>query len=247
MATLRLFSPVELRANADLRLGDEQARYVGRVLRLKKGDSLRVFDGNGGEYAALVAGLTRKELHLSIGEHVLENVESPLRVRLIQGISRGERMDIVVQKATELGVHRISPVLTDHSVVKLSADRAASRRLHWQKVAQSACEQCRRNVVPLIDMPQSLTDWFAANAASPEPKLMLDGDASEDLAAVQLAGDDLTILIGPEGGFSEAEHERAAAAGIHGVRIGPRTLRTETAALAALCIAQAAWGDLRSK
>ena len=155
-------------------------------------------------------------------------------------------MDIVVQKATELGVHRISPVLTDFSVLKLGPDRATKRRDHWQKIARSACEQCRRNIVPVIDSPQSLNDWFADNAGADRMQLMLRADAVDAMPAIDLPGSELTILVGPEGGFSDAEHERAAAAGLRAVRLGPRVMRTETAALAAISIAQATWGDYRS-
>ena len=154
-------------------------------------------------------------------------------------------MDVVVQKATELGVLRISPVLTEFSVVKLGAERAAKRRAHWQKVAQSACEQCTRNIVPAIDAPQPLTNWFADNTGADEAQLILQPGAVASMTAVALPGDSLTILVGPEGGFSTAEYEHARVAGLQAVSMGPRVLRTETAALAALTIAQATWGDIR--
>jgi 16S rRNA (uracil1498-N3)-methyltransferase len=246
MSTSRLFSPIRLRANAQLSLDGERAHYVGRVLRLRTGDALTVFDGSGGEYSAVIDKVTKQQLQLSVGEHSSRNMESPLRIRLVQGISRGDRMDIVVQKATELGVHRISPVITDHSVVKLEPDRAAKRHAHWQKIAQSACEQCGRNVLPTIDTPQSLVNWFADNAGRARRQIILRADAADALPAIDSPGNDVTILIGPEGGFSEAEYERAAAAGLQAARLGPRIMRTETAALAALSIAQANWGDYRS-
>ena len=246
MSTPRLFSPIQLRASTGLFLGSEQARYVGRVLRLRPGDELTVFDGTGGEYPATVGTVTKRELKLSVGEYVSRNSESTLRIRLLQGVSRGEKMDIVVQKATELGVHRISPVLTEFSVVKLDADRAAKRRDHWQKVAQSACEQCNRNFVPIVDAPQTLLDWFGDNSGSDDVQLILRPDAVESMPAVDMPGSALTILVGPEGGFSQAELERATAAGLQAVRLGPRVMRTETAALAALSIAQATWGDYRA-
>jgi 16S rRNA (uracil1498-N3)-methyltransferase len=246
MSTSRLFSPVQLRANAALSLGSEQARYVGRVLRLRPGDALTVFDGSGGEYPATVSTVTKEELNLSVGAHDARNTESPLKIRLVQGVSRGERMDLVIQKATELGVHRISPVVTDFSVVKLPPDRAAKRRDHWRKVAQSACEQCQRNIVPIIDAPQSLLDWFGDNAGADRLQLILQADAADAMPAIEMPGSDLTLLVGPEGGFSEAEHERATVAGLKAVSLGPRIMRTETAALAALAIAQATWGDYRA-
>ena len=246
MSTPRLFSPIQLRANAILSLDSEQAHYVGRVLRLRAGDGLTVFDGSGGEYSATVDKVTKQQLNLSVGHHVSRDTESPLRIRLVQGVSRREKMDIVVQKATELGVHRISPVLTDFSVVKLGPDRATKRRDQWQTIARSACEQCRRNIVPVIDTPQSLVDWFADNAGGDEMQLILRADAVDAMPAIDVPGSELTILIGPEGGFSEAEHERATAAGLRAVRLGPRVMRTETAALAAISIAQATWGDYRT-
>ena len=243
MSPPRLFSPLQLRANAMLSLDSEQAHYAGRVLRLRAGDALTVFDGSGGEYSATVDKVTKQQLNLSVGGHVSRDTESPLRIRLVQSVSRGDRMDIVVQKATELGVHRISPVLTDFSVVKLGPDRATKRRDHWQKIARSACEQCRRNIVPVVDSPQSLNDWFADNAGADRMQLMLRADAVDAMPAIDLRRSELTILVGSEGGFSDAEHERAAAAGLRAVRLGPRVMRTETAALAAISIAQATWGD----
>ena len=246
MSQSRLFSPLQLRANAELSLGGERARYVGRVLRLRPGDALTVFDGNGGEYAATVGKVTKQELQLSVGEHSSPNTESPFKIRLVQGISRGDRMDFVVQKATELGVHRISPVITDHSVVRLEPERAAKRHAHWRKIAQSACEQCRRNIVPAIDAPRSLIDWFADNADSDTLQIILRADAQDAMPAIDPRGNDISILIGPEGGFSEAEYERATVAGLQAVKLGPRVMRTETAALVALSIAQSSWGDYQT-
>ena len=246
MSAPRLFSSIQLRANTEIVLGNEQARYVGRVLRLRPGDELIVFDGSGGEYAAAIGTMTKQELNLTIGKHYCRKTESPLKIRLVQGVSKGDKMDIVVQNATELGVYRISPVLTEFSVVKLDADRAAKRRDRWQKVAQSACEQCNRNIVPVVDAPQSLVEWLADNTGSDDLQLILQPDAVACMPAIDVAGSELTILVGPEGGFSTAEQQRATAAGLQAVRLGPRVMRTETAALAALSIAQATWGDCRA-
>lgn len=243
MSLPRLFSTVSLQPDTDIVLGDGEARYVGRVLRLRPGNELRLFDGSGGEYTATLNQVSKQTVRLTVGEYHERDTESPLRIRLVQGVSKGERMDLVVQKATELGVARISPVLTDFSVVKLDAERAEKRRDHWQKVARSACEQCQRNIVPVIDTPRSMLDWFGDNAAADEPRLILKPDADVAMPKIELPGNDVTILIGPEGGFSDAEYARASAAGLLPVRLGPRVMRTETAAIAALSAAQAAWGD----
>jgi len=243
MSPPRLFSTVALRPDTDIVLGAEQARYVGRVLRLRPGDELIVFDGSGGEYAATLGSVSKQALNLAVGKCNDRDVESPLRIRLVQGVSKGEKMDLVVQKATELGVARISPVLTDFSVVKLAAERAEKRHQHWQKVAQSACEQCGRNIVPIVDSPQSMLAWFGDNAGSESVQLILRPDADDSLPGIAMHDTEVTILIGPEGGFSDAEYERAEAAGLRSVRLGPRVMRTETAAIAAISAAQVAWGD----
>lgn len=246
MTSPRLFSAVRLRPDTEIALGSGQARYVGRVLRLGQGDRLTVFDGRGGEFAATIACVTKQGLRLRVGEHRAGDRESPLRITLVQGVSRGDKMDVVVQKATELGVERITPVLTEFSVVKLDERRAAKRCEHWEKIARSACEQCHRNVVPVVDTPQPLVEWFGANASAGHLQLILRPDAAVRLPGVKFAGERLTLLVGPEGGFSAAEYERAAAAGLTDASLGPRIMRTETAALAAVSVAQASWGDLRA-
>ena len=244
MSTSRLFSPIQLHANAELSLGGEQARYVGRVLRLRPGDALTIFDGSGGEYLAVIDTITKQSLCLNVREHNSRSTESPLRIRLLQGISRGERMDIVIQKGTELGVHQISPVLTEFSVVKLEPDRAANRVAHWTKVAASACEQSGRNEMPLIDTPQSLYDLLDAEESHGSARLVLDPAANKTLPTIKRPKGRIAILIGPEGGLSDKEQERAQAAGYEAVTFGPRILRTETAALAAIASLQSLFGDL---
>ncbi len=244
MSAQRLFSPVRLSANTSLSLGSEQARYVGRVLRLRSGDALTVFDGNGGEYPANVVTITKQALELNVGEYSSRSTESPLRIRLLQGISRGERMDIVVQKATELGVHRISPILTEFSVVKLEPERAAKRVAHWTKVAASACEQSGRNESPLIDTPATLYEVLDDENSQHGLRLVLDPCAKQSLPSISRPEGYVTVLIGPEGGLSDKEQERAQLAGFAAVSFGPRILRTETAALAAITCLQSMFGDL---
>jgi 16S rRNA (uracil1498-N3)-methyltransferase len=244
MPLKRLYVDDRLGAGAELRLGEEAARYLGRVLRLRAGDTVHVFNGDDGEWSATISRITKDRVTLLAHDRVDNTAESRLRVHLVQGISRGERMDFVVQKATELGVERITPVLTDHGVVKLDDRRADKRRLHWQRVAESACEQSGRVRPPRVDTPLPLNDWFGTARDDASIDLILAPDAGRSLAAVDAPAAGLCLLIGPEGGFSEREYDDAALAGFTAVTLGPRILRTETAAVAALAIAQGLWGDL---
>lgn len=244
MSRTRLFSPVPLFANMDVTLTGDQARYIGRVLRLKPGDGFTIFDGKGGEYPATVATVSKSEVQISIAEIHEHNAESPLAIHLLQGISRGERMDFVVQKATELGVQRITPVLTEFSVVKLDPKRAKKRAQHWSNIVISACEQCGRNILPVIDAPQPLRNWFGDNIASADTRVLLRPDANVPLGSVTKPEGAITLLVGPEGGFSDVEYEQAEIAGFKAAGFGPRILRTETAAIAAIAVLQSLHGDL---
>ena len=242
MRLSRLYSPVKLVAGTSVELGPDQANYVARVLRLRKGDALRLFDGAGGEYAATIEVASKKGLQLSVGQHVATDSESPLQVQLIQCISRGERMDLVVQKSTELGVHRITPVISDFSVIKLDAERAAKRCDHWHKVIASACEQSGRNRLPELDLPAPLADALASVTAP--TRLVLHTESGRQLNSVARPTGVISLLVGPEGGLSDKEYALAADAGFASISLGPRVLRTETAAIAALAVVQSLWGDL---
>lgn len=244
MTYTRLFIDDDLRSGADLHLDGEKAHYIGRVLRLRSGDAVNVFNGRDGEFSATVRSIAKNHAALLLGEPLESSAESPLKIHLVQGISRGDRMDFAVQKATELGVKRITPVLTKHGVVKLDGSRAAKRREHWQGIAESACEQSGRLRPPLIDPPAELNAWFGARTGEADTDLILRPGASLALAAVARPATKICLLIGPEGGFSDKEYEDADAADFKAISLGPRTLRTETAALAAVTVAQTLWGDL---
>lgn len=244
MSLTRLFVNHPLSAGADIKLDADRARYLGRVLRLRNGDALSVFNGDDGEFHANLTSAGKDSAIVHVVSPIQTSTESPLKVHLVQGISRGERMDFVVQKATELGVKRITPVLTEYGVVKLSRDRAGKRRDHWQGVAESACEQSGRIRPPLIDDVISLNAWFGERPAEPGTDLVLRPGAIDTLAAMPAPDTKVCFLIGPEGGFSEPEYEDAQLAGFQPVTLGPRILRTETAAIAAIAIAQSLWGDL---
>jgi 16S rRNA (uracil1498-N3)-methyltransferase len=244
MSLKRLFVAEPLTPGSELRLGEEPARYLGRVLRMHSGDTIHVFNGNDGEWSAEIRRLGKNDVSLLLHESIERRTESPLKVHLVQGVSRGERMDFVVQKATELGVTRITPVLTDFGVVKLDRNRASKRRDHWQRVGESACEQSGRTRPPLVDAPLPLNDWFGEARNRDSTQLILRPGAGDALSACAEPQTKLCLLIGPEGGFSEREYDDAEAAGFEAVSIGPRVLRTETAAVAAIAIAQSLWGDV---
>ena len=239
----RLYVPEPVQPAHELQLDDERAHYVARVLRLRVGDRLVLFDGGGGEFPAALVEVSKRGIVVRVGERHERNVESPLPIALIQGISRGERMDFVVQKATELGVYRITPLATEFSVVRLDGDRSGKRRAHWSRIAASACEQCGRNVVPTIDTPQSFSGWLESGTSSGVARILLHPGAKETLADLELIHDRIELLIGPEGGLSDSEVLQAEAAGFNACSLGPRVLRTETAALAAIAVLQARWGD----
>jgi 16S rRNA (uracil1498-N3)-methyltransferase len=222
----------------------DAANHVARVLRLQPGDPLTVFDGRGGEHAARVEGLHKGAVIIEVGERFATDRESPLSLTLAQGVSRGERMDWVVQKATELGVTRIVPVLTERTVVRLDAKQAERRLLHWQGIAVAACEQSGRNRIPEISAPLGLPDYLRQDQAARATRLLLSPSGTLRVGELKAPADGMIVLIGPEGGLAESEQRAALEAGFVPVRMGPRVLRTETAAVAALTLLQHRFGDL---
>jgi 16S rRNA (uracil1498-N3)-methyltransferase len=241
MRISRLYVRSPLAEGDLLRLDTEASHYLGSVLRLKRGAPLTVFNGGGGEFEAVVHSAGREGAELRIGRRSGRDVESPLRIHLGLGISRGERMDMALQKAVELGVAEITPLLTERCVVRLDEDRRRGRREHWQKLVNSACEQCGRNRVPELGEPRHLEDW------RPDPKglrLFFDPEGRVSLPELPTPTGTVFVLSGPEGGFAPREKQWAAAEGFVPVQLGPRILRTETAVLAALAAIQTLWGDL---
>ncbi|WP_044871088.1 16S rRNA (uracil(1498)-N(3))-methyltransferase [Pseudomonas sp. LFM046] len=220
-------------------LPEAQAHYIGRVLRLATGDAVQLFDGSGQEFLGELVDVGKKAVRVELRESFAGMAESPLRVHLGQGLSRGERMDWAIQKATELGVAEISPIVSERCEVRLKDERADKRLAHWRQVAISACEQCGRSVLPVIHSPVTLADWQRDVQA--DLRLVLH-PVAEPLASHAKPGT-LAFLIGPEGGLSDVEVESARSAGFHAARLGPRVLRTETAPVVALSVAQQLWGD----
>jgi 16S rRNA (uracil1498-N3)-methyltransferase len=239
----RVYVTCRLDAGSRATLAGSAASHVARVLRLGAGDSLTLFDGKGGEHSARIEALGRDTVTVTVlGANAIER-ESPLSLTLAQGISRGERMDWVVQKATELGVTRIVPLLTLRSVVRLDAGQARKKTEHWQAVAVAACEQCGRNRLPVVQDPEELRP-FLAELPPGTTGLLLSPAGEVRLPDLPVKTAAITVLIGPEGGLAPEEQQAAISAGFTPARLGPRVLRTETAAVAALAVIQARLGDL---
>jgi len=241
----RLYTPRPLQPGATVSLTGQAAGHATRVLRLRAGDSLTLFNGDGWDYPGTIAGTSGPRVEVALLDRVAAAPESPLAITLVQGVSRSERMDFVMQKGTELGVTRFVPVLTERSVVRLDVRQAARRAVHWQSVVAGACEQCGRARLPQVEAPRTLDDWLACRAQAGLRRLLLAPDAAAPLAGLPPAGDAIELLVGPEGGLGDAERAAAIAAGYEPRSLGPRILRTETAALAAIVALQAALGDLR--
>lgn len=244
MSVPRLFVDATLTPGTRTALTGDQGRYVGRVLRSRPGDALRLFNGSGQEFSATIEKIDRDGAVVAVAEGRAVNVESPLDVQLAQVVARGDRMDFVVQKATELGVRRITPLQSEFSVVKLGSQRAVRRREHWRRVSESACEQCGRAVLPTIDQPRSLSDFLAENLPDDCLRLVLSPGTERSAAALARPAAGVVLLVGPEGGFSAGEIRQAESCGYVPVALGPRILRAETAAIAALTLVQVLWGDM---
>jgi 16S rRNA (uracil1498-N3)-methyltransferase len=220
------------------------ANHITRVLRLRSGDALIVFDGTGGEFGARVEEFRKESVLVAVEEHRALDRESPLPLTLVQGISRGERMDWIIQKATELGASRIVPVFTKRSVVRLDERQAERKLQHWRAIAIAACEQCGRNRIPDLPAPVDFFDLLATASTPGHTRLLLSPTGDLRIDDLKDVGEGVSVLIGPEGGLEDVEQEVAINAGFKPVRMGPRILRTETAAIAALTIIQRYFGDL---
>lgn len=237
----RIFTPAFLEPGATVELDDRAARYLGRVLRTRAGDTVVLFNGDGRDYPATIVQVTKHTVAVRVNDVIAATNESPLHIELAQGIARGERMDFALQKAVELGVAAIQPLFCRRTEVKLSGPRLAKRMDHWRGVIISACEQSGRAVLPRLQEPAALGDWFHAPPEGARLVLRPEADATLPVLSRQ---DRACLLIGPEGGLADGEIAAALDAGFTPVRLGPRVLRTETAGPAALAVLQALWGDL---
>lgn len=244
MREVRIFVDAGLEPGTEFSLPVAAAHHVTRVLRLKAGQPLTLFNGRGGQHAAVIKAVDRHDVRVTIGECLALDRESPLAITLVQAISRGRHMDTTLQKAVELGVARIVPVLSERGQVRLDDRRLASKLEHWQGILIAACEQSGRNCVPELMAPVALLPWLRERDQA-VVCLFLDPAADRSLHDLSPPVDNrLALLAGPEGGFSPEERQAALAAGCLDIRLGPRTLRTETTGLAAITACQALWGDL---
>lgn len=236
----RIYSTTHLQANTSVSLDEQTSHYLGKVLRMQAGRELIVFDGRGGEYPATIESISKKSVVINTGAHNPTDNQSPLHTHLAIGISRGERWDFVLQKATELGVSEITPLFTERCEVKLSGDRLEKKLGHWQSILVSAAEQCQRNILPIINNPQNYSAFISTEPAGLGLVLHHRSDCKiTDYTTPKSC----TLLVGPEGGLNDDEIDQALNAGYHALTLGPRVLRTETAPLAALSVVQTLWGD----
>lgn len=246
MRTIRLYADMPLEAGADATLPVASATHAVKVLRLQVGAAVTLFNGDAHEYPARLAAVGSREVRVSVASRESPARESPLRITLVQALARGEKMDWIIQKATELGVARIVPVATERSEVKLDADRAAKRLEHWRAVAIAACEQCGRNTLPHIEAPCALAAWLEreGTARSTHRWMLCPDDAAPRVRDLQWVGSEvIDLAIGPEGGFGTGDLAALRAHDFHALTLGPRILRTETAGVAALAALQSRFGD----
>lgn len=244
MRLTRVFVSSNLAPGVEIVLPESAATHLTRVLRMGVGDACVLFNGHGHDYAARLSSIGKREVRAQVGEASVVQRESSLRLVLLQGIARGEKMDLILQKSTELGVSEVRPLSSQRSEVKLDEARAEKRLTHWRSVVASACEQSGRAVVPEVTAPQSLGSVLTGLPAG-GLRLILDPEGALSLRTLTASPDATVLLaVGPEGGWSPLDREQLLGAGFTGLRLGPRILRTETAGLAAIAALQALLGDL---
>ncbi|MGV6826157.1 MAG: 16S rRNA (uracil(1498)-N(3))-methyltransferase [bacterium] len=241
MRVTRRYADQSLQAGTTVDLPAEHLNYLTRVLRLRKGDAITLFNGRDGiDYTGQLTRITKTSATVRVDSAGQPEIPSQLDIHLAIGISRGERMDFAIQKSVELGVQHIHPLFAGRSVVKLSGERLAKKLHHWEGVITAACEQSGRRWIPRLHEPQALMSWLASR---PEPSLLLDHRNPTQLNTLNPPADQIAVLVGPEGGWTSDERELALRQGCIGISLGPRVMRTETAPLASIAAIQTLWGD----
>lgn len=244
MRTIRIHVDQALGTGLTLSLPAQAGEHVARVLRLAAGDEITLFNGDGNDYPAVIEAVGKRDVSVQVQSAQAIDKESPLRLTLAQGVARGEKMDLIVQKATELGVARIVPLLTERSEVRLDAARAEKRLIHWRAVAASACEQSGRARLPEVTPAVSLETWLRELADDGALRLALLPEGTRRGSELHFTPSGGVLVVGPEGGLGQRDTAALSAAGFEGLKLGPRILRTETAGLAALAALQALHGDV---
>lgn len=239
----RVYVNEPLHVGTDIGLNKDVFKYLVRVLRRAQGDAIELFNGDGFNYHATLKLASPSSAAAEIQAKKKNTSESPLHINLVQSLAKGTKLDLVVQKATELGVNQITPVISERSVMQIDNDRIDRKLAHWQGVAVSAATQCQRSLVPVIERPLSLLEWIEKYAI-PASCLLLHPSAKKTLKDVDLPSSACSLLVGPEGGFTEAEIKHAVTRGAIPFQCGPRVLRTETAGFTAIAILQSLFGDL---
>lgn len=244
MRVTRIHVDAALSVGQAVTLPEAAAAHLLRVLRLQPGDACVLFNGDGNDYAARITGAGKRSVETEVLDARAVDNESPLRITLVQGIARGEKMDWILQKATELGVAAIVPVRSERSEVKLDGERADKRLAHWRSVVVSGCEQSGRARIPDVAAPEALQ--AALGQLEAVPRFILDPEATQSIAGMPQPQEGGCVLaVGPEGGWSPRDREILKQHGFAGLRLGPRILRTETAGIAAIAALQARFGDLK--
>jgi len=245
MRVPRIFTSLPLQTDCQVELERESVHHLQQVLRMKSGAAVKLFNGDGRDYNGLLTDCTRKTVRISVTGRSNEEPFPILQINLGLGLSKGERMDFAIQKSVELGVTSITPLLTEHSVIRLSAVRLQNRREHWKRVAIAASEQSGRCRLADIGDALPLPEWLSKRETLNGTDIFLDHRANTTLDRLARTGSTVNLLIGPEGGLSPKDRNMAQSAGFIGIRLGPRVLRTETAPLAAISAIQVLWGDFR--
>lgn len=244
----RIYQPSNIKINEIIHIDTRGSHHVAHVLRAKSGDALTLFNGKGGEFQAVILQINKKNVTVKIENFIAREAESPLNIYLAQGISRGEKMDFIVQKAVELGVKKIIPLITERSNVRFDSAREAKRLMHWQSIIVSACEQSGRNFLPEIFVPMRLSEWVSTEFSKLKAEVffVLSPHAHNTFSIKNIEKKaSIVLLIGPEGGLSTQEINAATQHGFISIYLGPRILRTETAPIAAISALQFSFGDMR--
>ena len=239
----RIFEPDVIEPGLQFNVTNSNAHYMRTVLRISTGDKIIVFNGFGGEYICETIDVKKNFVRVEVRSFDSIERESQLGIHLGIGISRGERMDLIVQKTTELGVSTITPLLTRRSEVRLSGARLEKKMSHWQKIAIAACQQSLRNRIPKLANPVTVNDWITSLNA--QVRFVLDPRAKKTVSTFTKTANSVSLLVGPEGGFDEEEIKNTELANFHKIKLGPRILRTETAPIVAISILQSIWGDIK--